>query len=198
MGWFDNSDESEPAISHALTIARKKSLPLTARSCTKAEYLGRYRKFAYITIGIYLLFGGGILIGPMIEGGRENEMVLAFAGPLLIAGLLLIWLVMRWRIRRNGKYQDPGLAVDVGADGIIVRGAGGDHGMRWHEIEARPIWISIKSGIHFTGLWVQSPLGWVQLSDEFYRQGLAAAALIVRGMHDDYHARQKARIERIG
>jgi len=198
LGWFDDPDESEPAVQDALRIAKGKSLPVAVRSCTRAEYLGRFRKIAMIGLAGYLLFGGIILLGLVLEGGSENRMMVMVVVPLIAIGALFIWLVMRWRMRRSGKYLDPGIAVEVGADGIIVRGSGGAYGMRWHEIEARPIWVTIKSGIHFIGLWLQSPLGWVQLTEEYYRDGRIAAALIVRGMHDDYHARQKARVERIG
>jgi hypothetical protein len=79
-----------------------------------------------------------------------------------------------------------------------VRGAGGDHGLRWHEIEAQVNWLRIKNGVYFVGLWIESALGQVDLREETYRDGRIAAALIVRGKHDDYHARQRAKVERIG
>jgi hypothetical protein len=198
LGWFDHTDESEPAVQHALRIARDKALPATARSCTRAEFLGRFRKLAIIAGTIYGLIGGGILLGLALDSGQESRGLLVMAASMLAIGALVIWLVIRWRFKRSSAYRDPEIAIDVGADGIIVRAAGGNHGMRWHEIEARPTWVKIKSNVHFIGLQVQSPFGPVQLDEQHYQNGHVAAALIVRGIHDDYHARQKARVERIG
>ena len=198
MGWFDDPDESEPAVQHALKIARKKSLPVTARSRTLTEYLGQQRKAAYIAIGIFAFFAGGILLGLAFDSGLDSQRMLPWVAAFVLACGLLLYFGLRWKMRREGAYRDPGLEVDVGADGIIVRGTAGAYGQRWNEIEAQPMWISIKNGIHFTGLWVQSAHGWVQLTEGHYHKGLAAAALIVRGMHDDFHARQRARVERIG
>ena len=198
MSWFEDSYEGESAVQHALRIARDKALPVTARSCTRAEYRGRFRKIAIIVSTIYGLFGGAILLGVALDSGQASQMLLPAAALTLAIGALIILLAICWRMRSGGEYRDPGIAVDVGADGIIVRGAAGNHGMRWHEIEARPTWVTIKSNVHFIGLWVQSPFGWVQLDEQHYQNGHAAAALIVRGIHDDYHARQKARVERIG
>jgi hypothetical protein len=198
LGWFDDPDEGEPAVQHALRIASDKAPPVMARSCTRAEYLGRFRKIAIIVSTIYALIGGLILLGLALDSGQASRGLLAVAASMLAIGALIIWLAIRWRMRRSGDYRDPGIAVDVGGDGIIVRGPGGNHGIRWQEIEARPTWVTIKSNVHFIGLWVQSPFGAVQLDEQRYQNGHIAAALIVRGIHEDYHARQKAKVERIG
>jgi hypothetical protein len=200
MGWFDTPDESEPAAQHALRVARKKSLslPMTVRSRTQAEFLGFHRRHAWFLAAIYIVLVGGIIIGLALDGGQQSRDILKVAAPFsALCGLLLVALFW-WKLQRHRDYRDPGLAIDIGADGIIVRGAGGDYGMRWHEIDVQFNWMRVKNGIYFIGLWLQSPLGLVDLKDETYRHGRNAAALIVRGLHDAYHARQRAKIERIG
>ena len=198
MGWFDDPDETAPAVEDALKHARSRALPVTASSHTEAVYVARFRRIGLIMGAIYFGFAGLILLGLALDGGQESWSILTVAAPFSLLGGLAIYLAMRWRMRRYGEYRDPGLVVEVGADGIIVRGAGGAHGLRWVEIDAAVNWLQIKGNVYFVGLWVQSPLGQVDLREETYRDGRIAAALIVRGKHDDYHARQRAKVERIG
>lgn len=198
MGWFDRPDATEPAVEDALRMASGKALPVTARSYTPAEFKGRHARIVWVMTGLYAGMVTLILLPVALSDSPADRDALPFAVPVAVIGGLVIFLAYRWRMRRTAGYRDPGFAVDVGADGIIVRGVGGEFGMRWHEIDARVNWMSIKSGIHFIGLWVESPLGLVDLRDETYRSGRIAAALIVRGMYDAYQAREAARIERIG
>jgi hypothetical protein len=198
MGWFDNPDETAPALNDALRHAKSHSPPITTHSHTAAVYIARFRRLALILGAVYFALAGLILLGLAFEGGQQSGSILMVAAPFSLLGGLAIWLAMRWRMRRHGDYRDPRIEVEVGADGIVVRGAGGAHGLRWHEIEAKLNWLQIKGNVYFVGVWVQSPLGQVDLREETYRDGRTAAALIVHGMHEDHQAREKAKIERIG
>lgn len=197
MSWFDKPDETAPAVEDALTLARRSALPVTARSHTKAFYAARYRKFGLIFGAVYSVLAGLILLGLLLDGGQDSA-VLTIVAPSSLIGGVAVHLAIRWHMRRHGDYRDPGIAVDVGADGIVARGAGGDRRLRWQEIEASVNWLKIKGSVYFVGLWLQSPLGPVDLREESYRGGRLAAALIVQGMQEAYHARQRAKVERIG
>jgi hypothetical protein len=198
MNWFDNPDETTPALNDALRHAKSRALPVTARSHTAAVYIARHRRLGLILVTVYFALVGAILLAVALDEGEANRSTLMVVAPVSLLGGFGLYLLVRWRMRRHGDYRDPGIEVEVGADGIVVRGAGGAHGLRWHEIEAKLNWLQIKGNVYFVGLWVQSPLGQVDLREETYRDGRIAAALIVQGMHEDHQAREKAKIERIG
>lgn len=197
MGWFDNPRECEPAIEHAVKIARNKKLPITARSRTLAELNRFHGRLALFLGAVYVCLIGGLLLSVALDSGQASRSILIVAAPIAVAGGLLIPLLARWRRQKNAKYRDPGIEVQVGADGIIVSGAGGDYGIRWHEIDAQLNWITVKHGTAFVGTWLHSPLGLIDLREETYRNGRSAAALIVRGMHDDYWRTERDKVERV-
>ena len=197
MGWFDNPRECEPAIDHALKIARNRKLPITARSRTLAELNRFHGRLALFLGALYVFLIGGLLLSVALDSGQQSRWILAVAAPIAVAGGLLIPLLALWRRRKNAKYRDPGITVQVGADGIIASRAGDDYGIRWHEIDAQLNWVTVKHGVAFVGMWLQSPLGQIELKEETYRNGRSAAALIVRGMHDAYWQNERKRVERV-
>lgn len=199
MGWFYKEDEAHLAAQAGVKLADKKAvLPLTARSHTPVEFAAVARRRIFLLWSVYIFLAGGTLVGLALDKGNESRIILTYAGPLVLAGAVLIYAGMRWRARRDGVYRDPGISVEVGADGIVLRNGEGAYGQSWLEIVAHVNWSSDRRGLHFHGLWLDGPVGRVDLRDECYRNGRIAAGAIARGMIGAHDEAAREKVERIG
>lgn len=199
MDWFEKPDDWAPVVAKARGIARDFDLPFAARSLTDDERVARRtRRIPWWLVG-YGLLAALILLLVVGSAGSPGRAILAGAIALPVLGGFGV-LVKRAAHDWAGRHGigDPAITVEIGADGIIVRGADGAYGMRWTEIEAGIIHADEEEETGFAGLSIESPLGRVALCDAHYNDGRAAAALIVRGMHDDHVRREREKVERIG
>ena len=202
MGKRDDGYAVEEAAEQAIRLAEARALPVAAFSLS-TDAVGRthrmrQRLVAVLAVAGLALFALVVLsgIGDGING--RGEAVEVISGGLVLAAAA-IFLGLQWRKRRRLAYRDPQLRVEVGADGLIVTGPDGAYGQRWSEVEANVQWASSRhGGIVFVGLWLQSPLGTVDLRDDRFRDGRAAAAAIVAGMNAARLGAERAKVEQIG
>ncbi len=189
MGWLDATDD-DLAVEKAMKIANRTSLPVTARSLTPGEV----RLRSWRRIGLYALPFTPLALLMILAIRNDNpreRLELAITG---LVFLLIGGLVARWWLRREGAYRDPLIKVEVGADGVVVTSPGGAQGMRWREIEAEVVHFRSRSSFTYCGIRMQSPFGTIDLRDDRYRNGRAAASVIVRGKVLAEETRQRAKI----
>ena len=198
MGWFDNPGKMDPAVTQALRLAQNWDLPFSARSVTRAEQVDRrHRTIPLWLIGYGLLALLILLMVAATAGGVGRAIfAVAIALPVLVGFGFLVQRAGRDWASRPGT-RDPRNSVEIGADGIIVRGEDAAHGMRWFEIKASIRYSDAEEETGFAGLAIDSPLGRIDLCDRYYHDGRTAAALIVRGLHDAYWQRERDKVERI-
>ena len=198
MGWFDKPGEMEPAVAQALRLARDWDLPFSARSITRDEQVERRHRtiplwlIGYAVLAFLLL----LMVAGTAGGVVRGFFAVAVALPILVGFGFLVQRAGRDWAARPG-IRDPRTSVEIGADGIIVRGDDGAFGMRWFEIKASIRHSDPQEETGFAGLEIDSPLGRIDLCDQHYHDGRTAAALIVRGLHDAYWQREREKVERI-
>jgi len=164
---------------------------VTARSLTAAEM----RLRSWRRIFLYALPFTPLALLMVLASRNDNpqeRLELAITG---LVFLLIGGLVARWWLRRQAAYRDPRIKVEAGADGIIVTAPDGAQGMRWSEIEAKIVHYQTRGGgLHYCGLWLETPFGMVDLCDERFRNGKTAAAVIIRGKVLAEETRQRAKV----
>ncbi len=176
MGWLDATDD-DLAVEKAMKQANRTALPITARSLTATEM--QFRTWRLIILGgvAFALFA---LLMAMMSADDPFHSKVQMA-TFVLTSAVIGFLVARWWLGRQAAYRDPRIKVEAGADGIIVTAAGGAQGMRWSEIEAQIVHYRTRNSFHYCGIRLQSPFGTVDLRDERYRNGKAAASVIIRG-----------------
>ena len=201
MDWFGKTISGmDPGVAKALALARDWSLPFTARSLTHDErvdqrtstiplWLLGYGLFAILIL--LVVFGSGLGYG----GVAGALVATVIAVPMLIGfGFVVQRMAHDWASRPG--HRDPGISIEIGADGIVVSGADGVHPLPWREIKASIINADEEEETGFAGLAIECPLGRIELRDSGFNDGRTAAALIVRGMHDDHVRREREKVER--
>lgn len=189
MGWLDATDD-DLVVEKAIKIANRTSLPVVARSLTPGEVrLRSWRRIVLYALPFTPLALLMVLAGS--NGIPKERIELAIMGLIF---LLVGGLVARWWLRREGAYRDPLIKVEVGGDGVIVTAPDGAQGMHWREIEAEIVCYRRRGGLTYRGIRMQSPFGTIDLRNDRYRNGRAAASVIIRGKVLAEETRQRAKV----
>ena len=192
------ADEIELAAADAIGLARDVTLPVVAASRSREAILSRYQ--TRLTL-LAVLVTGGILFMVAValqqRAETRNDMLVFTLFFALIVGGACFVLAQRM-LREPRAYRDPGLAIEVGADGVTISAPAGRQRLEWGEVEAEITLVRFRGSVHFEGLELESRFGTQKLNDIWYSEGRTAAAAIVRGVELARQARERAKVERIG
>ena len=158
-------------------------LPVTARSLTRAELRARERAQLLWLGGAYLLFGAAAL-AVVLLAETSPTMVRWLPAGFAAVGLALI--AYTWaRLRRHRAYEDPGLEVEVGEEGVTVSGRGERAVLPYDKVVvARVLTRSPRNSVYFEGIMLETALGPVALGDPGFAGGNAAAGAILRRLDE--------------
>ncbi len=192
------ADEIELAAADAIGLARNVTLPVVAASRSRDAILSRYQTrlallAVLVTVGVLFM----VAVALQQRSETRNDMLVFILFFALIVGGTCFVLAQRM-LRAPRAYRDPGLAIEVGADGIAISAPAGRQDLGWDEVEAEITLVRFRGTVHFEGLELDSRFGTQKLNDIWYSDGRTAAAAIVRGVEQARQARERAKVERIG
>jgi hypothetical protein len=164
-------------LDEALAEGAGLKLPLIARGRSARE-MARFNAWAdrvLALLGVLLLW---LFLLPLYDqatgpAGRLTYFILCGAGSLFgLAG----WI---WHVRRRRRHCTRGVEVEVAPELITLRRDGQSHHLRYADVEFGLTRWTGKSGAHFEGIVLESPLGPLRLEQGYFDQGRAAAAAIL-------------------
>ena len=164
----------DAALRQALAISIRHSLPITARSLSRREFISAERKAWTLLLGVpaFLLF-----FWPFYSA-FELDFDFAFRfGPWMIGAALILWAILFFAKRRAGRgYVDPRIKVEVAEIGITFSEPGRRELVSW-PAAALMMAETLHRGDYFDGLRLDSPLGPVALHNGRFKWGRTTAAL---------------------
>ena len=160
----------------AIGIAAGVTLPASTRSLTRAEAMGMDGGRAMLLYLLALLVPV-VVIGLAIESNVDlkSKIIWMVVGAALT---VIIYYVAKGVQQRRGAYVDPEIVVEVSEDGVSVRNPTGTHVLPDHELRYEFIHYSHDSSVTFMGIKLETPLGVLELQDQWYRDARKVAAAI--------------------
>lgn len=161
----------------AIGIAAGVALPASTRSLTRAEAMGQDGGRALILYLMALLVPL-LVLALVIESNADlkSKIIWMVVGAALT---IIISYVARGIQQRRGAYVDPGIVVEVSEDGVSVRSPAGVHALADHELRYDFVHYSHDGSVTFLGIKLDTPLGVLELQDQWYRGARQVAAAIV-------------------
>jgi len=167
----------QSAVDHGLRIGQGVTLPVSTRSVTRAEALGRDRRIAFIFLTIGTLIVLGLLAATVQNLSAGQSAPYAMPAYALSAIVCAIGALMMWN--RRSSYIDPQIAVEVAEDGITVRDPAREEKIPFAEAAFDVRKYSVDGGAHFVGIVLACRAGTLDMHDLLYRDGKQAAAAIL-------------------
>lgn len=183
--------EDEQARQQAISLARRRPLPITARSMTPQEIAAIDRLFYPAIVGVYAVGATGLLAAAWFGGDRDSLPMLPIVAFVLIL-LVPLWLFARSKAGRRRDYRDPGINVDVGEDEIAIRHPGSTIHIAYADAVI-PGFIVQAAGLAkgarerrvlFLGITLNTPLGPLAIENRTYKLGTRTAAAIIKRRDD--------------
>lgn len=163
--------------------AGARDLPVTARSRTPAEKRApAWREIGWMVL-VYLLFAAACYA--TVRLASTNPLRVDWL-PALFGGAALLLVIVAWRkLARHGGYRDPGLEVEVGEEGVTVTGPDGRDARPFAELAvSRVLTRTTRNSVYFDGIVLDTSFGPVELGDEGFTGGNAAAGAILRKLDE--------------
>ena len=160
----------------AIGIAAGVTLPARTRSLTRAEAMGMDGGRAMI-LYLMALIVSVVVIGLVIQSNADlrSKIVWLVVGA---AVTVIIYYVAKGMQQRRGAYVDPEIVVEVSEDGVSVRNPAGTHTLPDHELRYEFIHYGSDGSATFIGIKLDTPLGVLELQDQWYRDARKVAAAI--------------------
>lgn len=161
----------------AIRLAAETALPASTRSVTKEEAVSSDGGRAFL---MYLLTAlMPLIILMMVVKSKDDPQTmfgLILLGGLLTAGMFFLAQSVQ---RRRSTYVDPQIVVEVGADGVTVRDPAGAHALPDHKLRYEFVHYSHEGSVTFLGIKLDTPLGLLEIQDQWYKGARGVAAAIV-------------------
>jgi hypothetical protein len=161
----------------AFRLGAEVALPARTRSITKAEAMASDGGRAAI---MYLL----TMLVPLIVSAmmlQSNASVQSKVAWIVMVGIVTagLYYLSRSVQQRRSAYVDPEIVVEVGKDGVTIRNPAGTHKLPDHGLRYEFVHYSHDSSVTFLGIKLETPLGVLELHDQYYPGARQVAAAIV-------------------
>ncbi len=181
-----NSEDAQ-ARQQAISLARRRPLPITARRMTPQEIATTDRLFYPAILGVYAIGALGLLTALWFGGDRDSMPMLPIVAIVLIL-FVPLWLFARWKAGRRQDYRDPGINVDVGEDEIAIRHPGSTIHIRYADavipgfiVQGAALARGARTRrVLFLGITLNTPIGPLAIENRNYKLGTRTAAAIVK------------------
>lgn len=161
----------------AIRLAAETRLPASTRSITKEAATASDGGRAFLMYMLTALLPLIILVMVLnSNAGAESKVMWVLIGGLVTLGLFFFAQSVQ---RRRSAYVDPQIVVEVSDGGVTVRSPAGTHELPDHTLRYEFVHYSHDSSVTFLGIKLDTPLGLLELHDQWYPGARAVAAAIV-------------------